>query len=305
MNLSALNRVRVFLEVARLQSFVAAGKALGLTGPAVSKQVLALEDELGVRLLHRTTRKVMLTDEGGVFYERARLALEELDVAAGEARELRAVPKGTLKLNVPLSFGHMHLLPMLAGFSKKYPAVKLDVSFDDRIVDVIGEGFDLVIRIGVTPDSSLVVRTLADCPIIPVASPALVRAHGLPKTPAVLKGLPMIAYANQGAVGEWRYRDRHGKQGALKIEGVLRTNTAEMMREAALAGLGVAVLPEFMVANYLKAGKLVQLLPDYETYPARQVVALMPPNRHRTAKVSLFLEWLVAACAAMPLTQAS
>ena len=221
-----LGRIRIFVEVARQHSFAAAAAALGITGPAASKQVIALEEELGVKLLHRTTRKVTLTDEGAIYYERVKQALEEMEDAAGEVRELRAAPKGTLKINAPLTFGHTHLLPMISGFARKYPELRMDVSLEDRMVDVVADGFDVVIRIGVMHDSSMVMRPLADCPIVPVASPGYLRQHGAPKTPADLKRHRIIGYSYQGGQAEWKFRDAQGKSGTVRNECSFRANTA-------------------------------------------------------------------------------
>lgn len=299
--MDTLGRIEIFLEVAKRRSFAQAARALGMTGPAASKQVMALEDELGVKLLRRTTRLVTLTDEGATYYERARLAIDELKDAAAELQDMTVTPRGSLRISVPAVFGETHLLPVLAGFARKYPALQLDVSFDDRMIDVIGEGFDLVIRIGVLQDSTLVAKQLAACPICPVASPAYLKAHGTPKTPEDLKHHQMIVYSNQGGVGEWRYRGPDGKLGNVRMEGVFRSNNAQMMLQAALDGVGIAILPVFAYAAQVKAKQLVQLLPKYETHPARTITALMPPNRHRATKVKLLLEWLSQAFKAMPL----
>lgn len=301
MNMQTLGRIEIFLEVAKRQSFAQAAKALGITGPAASKQVMALEAELGVKLLRRTTRMVTLTDEGAAYYERARLAVEELKDAAEQLNDMSASPKGVLRIGVPLSFGEAHLLPILSGFAKKYPDLHLDVAMDDRTVDVIADGFDLVIRIGALQDSTLVARPLANCPILPVASPAYLKAHGTPKTPADLKNHRLIVYSNQGGMGEWRYRDPQGKTGIHRSEGVFRSNNASMMLQAALDGVGIAILPYFSFAMQVKAKQLVQVLPGHETYPVRSITALMPPNRYRATKVKLLLDWLVRACKAMPL----
>ena len=296
-----LNRVEIFLEVARQQSFSKAAGLLGVTGPAASKQVKALEDELGVRLLHRTTRQVTLTDEGALYAERARLAMDELKEAADAAREQRALPTGTLRISVPLSFGHMHLLPALSGFARICPDVTMDVVLEDRMVDVISEGFDLAIRIGPLKDSTLAVRHLGDCPMYLVASPGYLKTHPSPASPAQLKRHRLITYAQQGGAGEWRFRDAKGAAHLFRAQGHFKTNTAEMMAQAALDDLGIALLPAFCASDYLRAEKLVQLLPGYEAVPARQISALMPPTRFRTAKVQLFLQWLSDACKSMPL----
>jgi len=296
-----MNRIEIFLEVASQQSFAGAAKALGITGPAASKQVMALEDELGVKLLHRTTRMVSLTDEGALYYERAKQAMDELKDAAEQLREMKTSPKGTLKINAPISFGQAHLLPVLSGFAKKYPDVIMEVVLDDRMVDVVADGYDIVIRVGALNDSSLTSKILGDCPIHVVASPAYLRQYGTPKTPAELKGHRLITYSLQGNTTEWRYRDKQGKTGTMRAEGIFRANNADMMLQAALDGIGIAILPMFVVAMHLQAKQLVKLLPDYETYPERQITALMPPSRHRLTKVKLLLDYISQACKAMPL----
>lgn len=301
--MDSLGRVEIFLEVAKYRSFAKAASALGITGPAASKQVMTLEDELGVKLLHRTTRLVTLTDEGAIFYDRARLALEELKEVAAQVQDMKATPKGLLRINAPYSFTNLHLLPVLSGFAKKYPEVMLDVTLDDRRVDVVAEGYDVVIRIGVLNDSTLIARHLGDCPGLLVASPAYAKEHGLPKTPAELKQHRFIAYSYQGGSGEWRYKDKAGKIGSVKCDAAFKANTAEMMVQAALDGVGIALLPIFSVATYMKAKQLVHVLPDYHTYPVAAINALTPPNRYRSAKVKLLVDWLAQACRAMPLTQ--
>jgi DNA-binding transcriptional LysR family regulator len=145
------------------------------------------------------------------------------------------------------------------------------------------------------------VRHLGECPIFAVASPAYIKAHGAPKTPADLKNHRLIAYSNVGGSMEWRYKDADGKTGSIKQDGVFRANTAEMMLQAALDGLGIAILPIFSVATHLKAKQLVRVLPGYESHPMRQIAALMPPSRHRLRKVKLLVDWLAQACKAMPL----
>ncbi|MDX1974073.1 MAG: LysR family transcriptional regulator [Rickettsiales bacterium] len=296
----SLDRIGVFLEVAQKHSFSQAARVLGLSGPAVSKQIAALEDELGVKLFQRTTRQVILTDEGQVFFERALTAMEELREATLHIQEARSTPRGTLRISIPMSFGHMHLLPAISSFAKQYPDVLLDISLEDRMVDVISERFDVVVRIGALQDSGLIVKPLAPCPIYVVASPEYVAQYGMPTTPNALKKHRMIMYARSGSSGEWRCRDKQGKITTIRTEGTMKANTAEMMLQAALDGVGITILPGFMVTTYLKAGKLQRILPTFETYPTRQMVALMPPNRYRSNKVMLFIQWLIQACAAIP-----
>ncbi|HEU5047205.1 MAG TPA: LysR family transcriptional regulator [Rickettsiales bacterium] len=297
-----IGRTEIFVEVARRQSFAKAAKALGITGPAASKQVMALEAELGVKLLHRTTRLVTLTDEGHIYYESARLALEQMQDAAEQLRNMRMAPQGALKISAPVSFSLVHLLPVLSGFAKKYPDITLEIVLDDKMIDVLAEGFDIAIRVGAPTDSSLICRHLAACPPHPiVASPAYLEQHGLPETPADLKQHRMIAYTNQGGTAQWHYRTPQGRTGMFRYTGAFRSNNASMMLQAALDGVGIAILPMFCVATHLQAGQLVQLLPDYETLPQRHICALMPPNRYRLAKVNLLLDWIAQSCKAMPL----
>lgn len=300
--MDTLGRIDIFLEVARQRSFAKAARQLGMTGPAASKQVMALEDELGVKLLHRTTRLVTLTDEGTVYFERARVAVDELKEAAADIQDLRTTPRGPLRVNAPLSFGQTYLLPTLSGFARQYPDIRMDVSLEDRKVDVIAEGFDMVIRIGVLGDSSLVARPLGDCPLYLAAAPEYLRQHGMPRTHAELKNHRFINYALLGGVNEWRYRGPSGKTGSMKMEGAFRANTAEMMLQAALDGIGIALLPGFSCSTYIKAGKLERVLPGYDTHPPLQISAVMPPNRYRSAKVRLLADWIVQACKTIPLT---
>ena len=296
----SLARIEVFLEVARQNSFAKAARTLGITGPAASKQVLALEQELGVKLLNRTTRHVALTEEGSLYYDRARVACDELKEAAALVQDLKSTPKGHLKISVPLSFGHMHLLPILSGFARKYSEIVMEVALDDRRVDVVADGYDMAIRIGVMDNSTLICKHLSDCPLVLVASAAYLKRCGKPQTPADLAKHRIIAYSLQGGATEWRYKDPRGKSGVFRSEGVFRANTAEMMLQAALDSVGIALLPLFSVENYLRSKRLIHILPDYVTDPVRTIFALMPPNRYRTVKVKLFLDWLTQACKAMP-----
>jgi DNA-binding transcriptional LysR family regulator len=299
-NVEVLGKIEVFLEVAKQRSFARAARSLGMTGAAVSKQVMALEAGLGVKLLNRTTRTVALTDEGALYAEKARLALDELKDAAAQLQDMKRTPAGTLKIGAPLSFSHMHLLPILSGFARRYPDMVLDISLEDRVVDVIAEGFDVVIRVSALHDSSLIYRPLASCPILLVASPTYLASRGMPAKPADLKRHRIVLYTTHGAGMEWRYRGPDGKTGSVQFDGAFKANTAEMMVQASLDDIGISLLPIFSVATYLRSGQLIRVMPEYETYPPREIVALMPPSRYRTAKVKLFIDWLAQACKALP-----
>ncbi len=298
--MAGISRIAMFLEVVKQQSFADAARALGMTGPAVSKQVRALEDELGVKLLHRTTRQVSLTEEGAIYSERARKALEDLQEAEHYIQDLRAWPKGLLKVNAPMSFGRRYLTQPIAAFAKQYPDVQMEVDFDDRHIDMISEGYDVVVRIGALEDSSLIARKLAPCPIPLCASPELLERYGTPKTPEELKDYPALIYSRHGVRSEWRYQDAEGKIGVAPLRPQLFANNAELMLEGCLQGIGIALLPIFTAAPHIKSGQLVQILPEYETHPARNIYAMFPQNRYLSTKTRLFVDWLSDASGAFP-----
>ncbi len=287
-----ISKIAIFVQVARLQSFAAAGRALGMSGPAVSKQIQALEDRLGVRLLNRTTRSVTLTEEGALYLDRAAKALEDLQEAERRIQELKDCPTGKLKINAPMSFGNQYLVGPIAQFAQQYPDVKLEVDFDDRWVDVIAEGYDVVVRIGALEDSSLIARKLASCPIILCASPAYRTRHGLPDQPSQLPDFPAIIYSQHGQSEEWRYQASNGSRGSVRLNRNFAGNSAEMQLEACLQGLGIALLPAFVASEHLDSGALLRVLPAFETFPQRGIYALFPQNRHLATRVRLFVDWL-------------
>lgn len=295
-----ISKIAIFLAVVKHQSFAGAARSMGMTGPALSKQVQSLEDQLGVRLLHRTTRQITLTEEGAIYHDRARKALEDLEEAERQIQDLKSSPTGLLKINVPMSFGTKYLTQPIAAFAKEYPDVQLEIDFDDRRVDVIGEGYDVVVRIGALDDSSLIARKLASCPIFLCASPSYLDQYGVPKTPYALADYPAILFNKHGYNPEWRYVDAKGHKGSVEMKNVMGANTGDMMREACLAGIGAALLPIFSVDSYLKSGQLVRILPEYNTDPQRTIYAIFPQNRHLSTKTRLFVDWLSESCKMLP-----
>ena len=263
-----------------------------MSGPAVSKQVQALEKYLGVRLLNRTTRSVTLTDEGALYLERAGKALEDLEEAERRIQELQECPTGRLKINAPMSFGNQYLTGPIAQFAKRYPDVDLEVDFDDRWVDVVREGFDVVVRIGLLEDSSLIARRLGSCPLVLCASPAYIEQHGSPESPAAVADLPALIYSQHGQSEDWRYRSADGERGSVRLLRRFAANSAEMQRAACLEGVGLSLMPIFSVAEQLASGELVQILPQYTTWPERGIHALFPQNRYLSTRVRLFIDWL-------------
>jgi DNA-binding transcriptional LysR family regulator len=287
-----ISRVGVFLEVVKSESFAGAARSLGLTGPAISKQIKSLEDQLGVKLLSRTTRHVGLTEEGAIYFAKARQALADLDEAEQQIQELKACPTGKLKVNAPMSFGTQFLTRPIAAFAEQYPEVELEIEFNDRWTDVVGEGFDVVIRIGSLEDSTLIARKLAPCPIILCAGKKLIEKYGLPESVEQLSDYPGIIYNMHTQKEEWRYRDSNDVIGTQTLNRNFAANTAEMQLEACLHGLGVSLLPIFSAAAYLESGQLVALLPGYSTYPELGIYAMYPQNRYLSTRTRLFVDWL-------------
>lgn len=287
-----VSRVDVFIQVAKQQSFAGAARVLGLTGPAVSKQVQALEEKLGVKLLYRTTRRVSLTEEGALYFDKARKAMEDLREAEQQLQEMKECPTGKLKVNAPMSFGRQYLVEPIAQFAQQYPDVELEVDFDDRWVDVVGEGFDVVIRIGVLEDSTLIARKLADCPIVLCAAKSCIERNGEPGSTDALASYPAVIYSRHGHSEDWHFIDQNDQTGSVKLNAVFSGNTAEMQVEACRQGIGVALLPMFCVHDHLKSGELVRLLPQYRTHPARGIFAMFPQNRHLATRVRLFVDHL-------------
>jgi len=294
------SRLRLFLEVADELSFTKAAKKLGLTGPAVSKQVRVLESQLGVTLFHRTTRHVSLTKEGASYQVRVRRILEDLEEADSQVQDLRMSPRGTLRVSLPMSFGHSYLSRHLALFAKQYPEVCLDIDLDDRKVDPIAENFDVVLRIGSPQDSSLIIRKLADCPLVLCASPAYLKENGYPTLPSEITDHQSIIYTKHGTSTEWKYRLGKGPAQSVHFKRGFSANNAEIILEACLQSIGIALLPIFSVVEYLKNGDLVQLLPEYTSLPELSIYVLFPENRYMSHKVRLFVDSLVEFGKSLP-----
>ena len=300
MYMDHLTRVNMFVSVANTGSFAAAARELGVTSSAVSKQVQNLEHELKVRLLNRTTRKVSLTEEGSVFLARAGRALEDLQEAREEIYELRSNPRGPLKISLPVSLAQKYLAAAIAAFAIEYPDVELNVSLDDRLVDIVGEDFDLVLRIGSLSDSSLIGRRLASCPFVICASPAYLEQYGLPKTPDELSDHNVLAYTRNDASHEWRFKQPDGRLGYVALNGTFKSDSGDVLCQATVAGLGIAHLPIFYVAPYLRSGELIRLLPDHETWPAREIHAVFRPSKYQSTRLRLFVDHLAVACKSLP-----
>lgn len=295
-----LSRVGIFIAVVKNESFVGAARDLGITSSAVSKQIQNLELDLQVKLLNRTTRKVSVTEEGAVFFERAARALDDLQEAKEQVYELKSRPRGPLKVSLPLSLGVKYLGQAVVSFAALYPEVELDVSLDDRFVDIVGEGFDLVVRIGSLQDTSLIARRLASCPFVFCASAAYIGENGNPASAADLLKHNVLAYTRNNAKHEWRYKGPDNKLGQVDLRGSFKCDSGEVLCQAALKGIGIAVLPVFYVAEHLKDGTLQSLLPGYATWPERDIHAVFRPNRFLSTRLRLLVDHLTSACKELP-----
>jgi DNA-binding transcriptional LysR family regulator len=294
--MDSLSRIGIFVTVARQQSFAGAARELGLTPSAVSKQVQNLEAELGSKLLTRTTRKVALTEEGALFFERASRALADLDEATEQLNELKTRPRGSLRISVPMALGVQYLKAPIAEFARRYPEVRMDVQFEDRLIDIVEENFDVVLRIAALADSSLVARSLAPCPLVVAGSPAYFRKYGKPRTPQELAQHNVLAYTRNKGAHEWRYKSPDGSEGVVALQSSFRSDFSDMMIEAALQGLGLIISPRPFIQQLLEDGKLLCVLPEYRTWPERRLWAVFPPNRYMSTRLRLFMDHMHAYC---------
>jgi len=290
MHPSLLATLPSFVKVVERQSFSKAARDLGMTKSAVSKHVQALEDGLKVRLLNRTTRSLALTEEGELFYRTASHLVEELASVESKMASVHDRPSGILKVNAPESFGALHLARVLTEYALACPEVQLEVSLTDRFVNIIEEGVDVAIRVASLTDSSLIARKLARCQMVLAASPDYLATHGVPKHADELITHRFIEYSYSDRPNEFRYRTGEGKQAVAAITPVFRANNGQMLRRAALAGLGLVWVPSFIVGEDIKSGALTRLLPELGASPERNIYALYPHNRYLSAKVRLFID---------------
>lgn len=272
--------MRIFTAVVDAGSFVGGAEALRMSKAAVSRHVNELERRLGVRLLHRTTRRLSLTPEGEVFLSRCRDLLANLEEAEDEITSQGETARGLLRVNVPVTYGIRRLAPLWGAFRNRHPQVRLDITLADRVVDLVEEGYDLAIRIGTLSSSSLIRRELAVTRLRVCASPEYLSVHGTPSHPDELSGHSVIAYSYWSAGDEWRLQGPHGLV-SVRTRACISTNNGDTCRAAALAGQGIVLQPDFVVGDDIEAGRLVELMPEYSAgqlgvhavYPSRRYVA--------------------------------
>jgi DNA-binding transcriptional LysR family regulator len=290
-----LSSMKVFAAVVEAGSFAGAADKLETSRAMTSKHVLKLEEHLGTRLLNRTTRKLSLTDTGRGFYERCIQIISDVAEAEQEAGHMSSTPRGVLKLTMPLSYGQHRLAGIVGEYAQAYPQVRLDISLSDRKADIVEEGFDLAIRIGTLPQSDLIARKIGGVRSFVCASPAYLARHGTPAQPADLARHACLGYTLGGNSGEWRLEGPGGEV-LVPVSGPIRADNGDMLRLAAASGAGVVLQPRFIVADDLAAGRLVRILPDWQSRELG-VHAVYPSRRHLSAKVRTMIEFLSARLA--------
>jgi DNA-binding transcriptional LysR family regulator len=293
-----LEGLAVFAKVVELRSFAAAADDLQLSKATVSKAVSRLEARLGTRLVNRTSRRLALTDAGRRLTERAAHILAEAEAAESDCLAQSSTPRGLVRLAVPMSFGLREVAPILPEFLRDFPDISVDLHLSDAMVDLIGEGFDAALRIGVLPDSSLIARRLRPMEMHLVASPAYLARRGRPTHPLHLAEHACLGYAYQQTPDLWRFA-RGGEQAAVRPAGPLRVTNGDALTPALLAGLGIAMLPAFIVDEDLAAGRLEAILTDWTLHSAA-LHLVTPPGGPRSARVEALVEFLTRKLSRRP-----
>ncbi|MEW8192566.1 MAG: LysR substrate-binding domain-containing protein [Candidatus Thiodiazotropha sp.] len=288
--MNILKGMTVFAEVVNQQGFAPAARALNLSTSAVSRHVFELESWLGVQLLQRTTRKLSLTEEGAMYLDRCNQVIADVDDIKNAALHRRAEPQGPLKLTAPVFIAKECLQELLPGYLNTYPKVSVELTAVDRFVDLVEEGFDLALRAGDLADSTLVARRLMDTKLVLVASPAYLASNGTPKTAVELKAHNCLIDTVSGYGDRWPVGGRSNSR--TTVQGNVRANSGETVKALALAGLGIALLPHFMVMKELHKGHLTSFLDEHIQFSAG-LYAVYPQQRFVSANVRTFIDYLI------------
>ncbi len=286
----------LFVRVAELGSFSAAATQLGVARSVVTRQVAALEQHLGGRLMERSTRRLSLTSVGQAYLEKCRMILELVDEAESGVMAGQRMPSGPLRLSLPLSFGLARLAPLLARFAREYPQIRLAMDFTDQQQDLIGEGIDLSVRITARPEPGAIVRRLGNCRLLTVASPGYLAERGCPQHPDGLAGHECLGYSPRINNRPWIFLV-DGQPRAFELPFRLQANNGEALAMAALQGLGITVQPDFLVARWLESGQLQCILDAYAP-PELGIYAVLPGNRYMPYRVRVLIEFLAGQLAA-------
>ncbi|SEP95258.1 DNA-binding transcriptional regulator, LysR family [Faunimonas pinastri] len=291
--LDRLTGMQVFARIAGLGSISAAARSMQISATMATKHLASLEEQLGVQLLHRTTRRLTLTEAGRQFLESAERILAEFHEAETVASAERVEVGGLLRINVPLSFGFRVIAPLMPELRELYPALKIEMGLSDRVVDLVEEGWDVAIRVGQLRDSSMIVRKLAPCRLLLVAAPDYLRRHGTPRTVADLGEHDCLGYTLSPTIGatEWSF----GADGRIRqpIDAHFRANNGDALVALAIGGAGITYQPTFLVADAVRSGQLVPIALDQDLVASLGIFALFAPHRRPPAKIRAFVDFLV------------
>ncbi len=291
--------IGLFVSVVETGSFSGAAEASGLTPSAVSKAITRMEDRLGVKLLERTTRRLALTQEGETMLARGRDILAALEAAEAEVTANRGKPRGLVKLNTGTAFARHRLAPAMPLFREIHPEITLDLSISDRRIDVIAEQIDVAVRTGPLGDSTLVARKIGDMQRVVCASPEYIRRHGRPEVPADLMRHNCLLLTGLSRLAQWPMRE-NGRTMLMAVKGSVTTDSAELLLDLALAGVGIARFGDFLAKDAIAEGRLVPLLEDYHLIDPQPITALMPPGRQDLPRVRAVVDFLAAHCGGRP-----
>ena len=284
------NSFDIMIEVSKHKSFTKAASKLGISGAAVSKQIKILEDRLQLVLFNRTTRVVTLTDAGEQLFETLNRSEDEIKAVIRKITHGLEQPTGKLRINAPMAFGERFLVEVITNYAKKYPEVILDIDFDDKQINIIEEGYDLVIRIGKLDDSGLIARRICDFPAHVCASPSLIEKYGMPSKPDDLKKIPSVVYKNYKNSNLTFKNKKTNEETTINTNPVIYTNTLELLLNSTIKGIGLCRIPAVFCKDKIKTGELLALLPDHIMVPDRGVYAIYPDRRYLPMKVKLFID---------------
>lgn len=291
--------MNAFVRVVEAGGISAAADRMGIAKSVVSRRLKELEEHLGVELFHRTTRQMNLTDTGRAFYQQSVRILEDILEAEHATSQFHGAIKGSLKIAVPLSFGLMHLGPAINEFLQTHPDIAFDLDFNDRQVDILAEGFDLAIRIASLPDSSLIARKLAPIQAIMCASPAYLERMGAPQSLEELIKHRCLVYNLISNFENWNVYNVEGQLIKTKIVSYLKASNGEFLRDAAVDGLGIVLMPTFIVYKEIESGALIPLLPEYQ-FSQLAAYAIYPQTRHLSQRVRAFVDFLIKRFDGLP-----
>jgi DNA-binding transcriptional LysR family regulator len=289
--MDTLTRMRALVDVVEAEGFSAAGRKIGRSKALLSKYVRELEDDIGALLLNRTTRQFSLTEAGHTYYKRASEIIKEIDSLQETVRETSGDVRGRIKMSAPRTLADSNFGQSFIDFAAAHPDIILDIRLDDRFVDLVEEGFDLAVRISRMDDSSLIAKRLSPFGLVLCASPQLIEKTGLPKTPQELAHLPCVVDTNNRSLANWAFEDAASNSFSVAVKSRLEVNSPFSAKRAALAGIGFAFMPDFVAAQEIKNGRLIQVLPEF-IKNGGGIYAVYPHRRYLPAKVRVLVDYL-------------